>query len=169
MWRHARPRHRTTTSGSEMSRDPAVFLAVVGADGELQYEFPTQRRAYCTRLVGQCVDVMITPQGEQKTRQQEKGFHAMIQPWAKDEGHRIDDLKRDILAHVFGHIEHTNPLTGEIIQVLREPHTSKLSRAKYSELIERTLELGAECGYVLVAPSEWRREQDKKRKEARAS
>ena len=48
--------------------------------------------------------------------------------------------------------------------VLREPHTSKLSRAKYSELIERTLEIAGECGVILVAPNEYR---ERKAKEAK--
>lgn len=101
-----------------------------------------------------------------KSRKQEKGFHAMIQPWAKSEGHQIDDLKRDLLRHIFGEREHLNPITGEVTMVLREPHTSKLNRAKYSELIERTLEVAAACGHVLIAPNEWRMEQERKRRAA---
>jgi hypothetical protein len=88
----------------------------------------------------------------------------MISPWAKAEGHRIDDLKRDLLRAIFGEQEHVNPITGEITMVLREPHTSKLNRAKYSELIERTLEIAAECGHVLEAPHEYR---ERKAREAR--
>lgn len=91
-----------------------------------------------------------------KTRKQEKGFHAMIAPWAKQEGHRVDDLKRDLLLEVFGEQEHLNPITGEVTMVLREPHTSTLTKAQYSELIERTLQIGAECGHTLIAPDEWR-------------
>ncbi len=108
------------------------------------------------RITGQAVDVIIAPQGHAKTRLQESGFHAMITPWAHSEGHRIDDLKRDLLRAVFGTLEHTNPLTGEIESVLAEPSSAKLNRAQYCELIERTLELGAECGVVLVAPNEYR-------------
>lgn len=90
------------------------------------------------------------------TRQQEKGFHAMIAPWAKEEGHAIEDLKRDLLAEIFGLREHTDVLTGVVVMLLVEPHTSKLSKTKYNELIERTLEIAARCGHVLIAPSEYR-------------
>jgi len=147
-----------------MSQDPAVFSGTVDNDGKIHLDFVAQQRAYCrAKLAGQCVDVIVAPQGAMKTRLQEAGFHAMLAPWAK-EGHRIDDLKRDILREVFGEREHTNPITGEITMVLREPHTSPLSRTKYSELIERTLEIAAECGVILVAPNEYTRLKDAKRK-----
>jgi len=151
-----------------MSQDQAVFVGTVEADGRVKLEFPSQMRAYCkARYAGQCVDVIIAPQGHAKTRAQEAGFHAMITPWARDDGHRIDDLKRDILRAVFGEQEHTNPLTGEITLVLREPSTSKLNRAKYCELIERTLELGAECGVVLIAPNEYKQMKERENRRQR--
>lgn len=147
-----------------MSADPAVFLGTVDADGIIHLDFPAQQKAYCKRkLAGQCVDVIITPQGAMKTRLQEAGFHAMITPWAKAEGHEIDDLKRDLLREIFGEREHVNPISGEVTLVLREPHTSTLSRTKYSELIERTLDIAAGCGHVLEAPHEYR---ERKRREA---
>ncbi len=104
-----------------------------------------------------------------KTRLQERGFHAMIQPWAKEEGHQIDDLKRDLLREIFGEREHMNPITGDVEMVLREPHTSTLSKTKYSELIERTLEIGARCGHVLVAPNEWRERKERERRKQAAA
>jgi hypothetical protein len=153
-----------------MSSDPSVFPATIDAAGVLCFDFPSQQQAYCKRrFVGQPVDVIVAPAGHQKTRQQEKGFHAMIQPWAKDEGHRIDDLKRDLLRHIFGEQEHVNPITGEVLMVLREPHTSKLNRAQYSELIERTLEIAANCGYVLEAPHEYRERKEREQRKRRAA
>jgi hypothetical protein len=150
-----------------MSLDPAVFTGLIDADGCVHLEHPAQQRAYCKRkLAGQCVDIIIAPQGAMKTRLQEAGFHAMVTPWAKSEGHRIDDLKRDLLRAIFGEMEHVNPITGEIMMVLREPHTSTLSRAKYSELIERTLEIAGECGVVLEAPHEHRERKARERRKA---
>lgn len=155
-----------------MSQDPAVFTGTVDSEGRIHLEFPAQQRAYCKKsFAGECVDVIIAPQGLMKTRLQEQGYHAMLQPWAKGEGHRIEDLKRDCLRHIFGEQEHVNPISGEIVMVLREPHTSTLSRAKYSELIERTLEIAAECGVVLQAPNEYRRqkEAEQRKRERRAA
>lgn len=148
-----------------MSQDPAIFTGTVDSEGRIHLDFASQQRAYCKgKLAGQAIEVMVAPAGLMKSRLQECGFHAMITPWAREEGHRIDDLKRDILRAVFGEMEHTNPITGEVSMVLREPHTSKLSRAKYSELIERTLDIAAECQFILVAPNEYR---ERKAKEAR--
>lgn len=154
-----------------MSADPALFTGSIDADGKVHLDFPQQQRAYCKRkLAGQCVDVIICEQGLMKSRLQEKGFHAMITPWAKSEGHRIDDLKVDLLRAIFGEQEHTNPITGEVSMVLREPHTSSLSRAKYSELIERTLEIAGECGVILEAPHEYRQRKEREaRKKAKAA
>ena len=142
-----------------------MFPGLVDEDGKVHLESPAQQRAYCKRkFAGQCVDVVIAGQGLMKSRLQESGFHAMITPWAKSEGHNVDDLKRDILRAVFGEREHVNPITAEVGMVLREPHTSTLSRAKYSELIERTLEIAGECGVILEAPHEYR---ERKAREAR--
>lgn len=150
-----------------MSADPSVFTGMVDANGDIHFEFPHQQRAYCKRkLADRCVDVIVAEQGLMKSRLQESGFHAMITPWAKSEGHRIDDLKRDLLRAIFGTQEYVSPISGEVVLVLREPHTSHLSRAKYSELIERSLEIAGECGVILEAPSEYRerKARDAKRK-----
>lgn len=155
-----------------MSQDPAVFRGTVDDEGRIRLEFPSQQRAYCKRkLAGQCVDVLVAPQGLLKSRLQESGFHAMITPWAASEGHRIDDLKRDLLREVFGEQERVHALTGEVSMVPRETHTAKLSRVQYSELIERTLQIAAEvCGVILEAPNEYRERKTKgARRAAKAS
>lgn len=153
-----------------MSQDPAVFTGACDADGVIHLDHPQQQRAYCKKKhAGECVDILIAPQGLLKSRLQEMGFHAMISPWARDEGHRIEDLKRDLLRAVFGEFDHTDPITGKTEKVLAEPSTSKLSRGKYSELIDRTLEIAAECGYVLVAPSEYREQKEREAKKRRSA
>lgn len=110
----------------------------------------------------ECSLTFDTPEAaeEGRTRRQECGFHAMIAPWAKAEGHDIADLKRDLLEAIFGTREHVDAISGHVVLVLREPHTSKLSKKNYSELIERTLEIGARMGFPLKAPDEWRMEQE---------
>lgn len=150
-----------------MSADPALFKADCDVDGKVRLCFPAQARAYCKRkFAGQPIDVMIAPAGLLKSRLQESGFHAMLGPWAK-EGHRIDDLKRFLLLEVFGEREVVNPITGEVSMVLREPHTSTLSRGKYSELIERTLEIAAGLGIILEAPHEYRERKEREARKAR--
>lgn len=153
-----------------MSVDPAVFVGTVGEEGEIHLDFPSRQRAYCKRkMAGQCVDVIITPQGALKTRLQENGFHAMISPWAKEAGIEVDDLKFFLLHRIFGEREIVNPITGEVTMTMRERHTSTLPRPKYSELIERTLDIAAGCGYILEAPHEWRERKERERRKQAAA
>ncbi len=133
-----------------------AFLCTV-RDGRLKlYDLDGFNRALAQYGDGEDLELSIGQPDAHHTRKQEAGFHAMITPWAKDEGHDIADLKRDLLAEIFGTREHVDILTGDVVLVLCEPHTSKLSKKKYNELIERTLDIAARCGYVLVAPSEYK-------------
>lgn len=118
---------------------------------------------------GEELELVIRELEESKTRQQEKGFHAMITPWAKEAGIAIEDLKRDLLAEIFGLREHTDILSGVTVQLLVEPHTSKLSKSKYNELIERTLEIAARMGHYLEAPSEYRERKERERLAAKGA
>jgi hypothetical protein len=96
--------------------------------------------------------VFVADKAWLKTRQQEKGLHAMLAPLAKEKGWAIEDLKRYFLGKTFGYT--TSQIDGT--EILVEPHTSKLTKAQYSELIERCLELAAEdFDFWLTAPSEW--------------
>lgn len=142
-----------------MRGDPVLFSGRVDDQGAIRLENRPAFVAHCRAFAGQRVDVVVALQGELKTRLQESGFHAMITPWARDGGHDVEDLKDDLLREVFGVREHVNPVSGEVLCVLREPHTSKLNRTQYSELIERTLDIAAGCGYVLEAPHEYRERQ----------
>lgn len=86
-----------------------------------------------------------------RTLAQNDGFHAMITPWAKEGGHVVDELKRDLLGEVFGW--DGSPLN--VARVPKKPHTSHLTIEEFSELMNRTVEIAADCGYVLTLPSEY--------------
>lgn len=86
---------------------------------------------------------------------QNDALHSMIRPWAREEGHDVDELKRDLLGTVFGWVD--SPL-GEG-RTPREPHTSSLTQEQFSELMERTVQIAAECGVVLQLPDEYRASQ----------
>ena len=87
-----------------------------------------------------------------RTAAQSAGYHAMIAPWARDEGHNVDELKRDLLGEVFGWAE--SPLGH--CRVPRKTRTSDLTVEEFSFLMERTVEVAAGCGYLLVLPSEFK-------------
>lgn len=145
----------------------SVAATVKDAEGNLTLHSPMKPLIAATFGAGEEVTITIRAGEEPKTRRQEKGFHAMIQPWAKKEGHRIDDLKLDLLGEVFGWSEARSPLSGRLMP--NEMHTSTLSKKKYSELIERTLQIAAECGQILKAPDEYRMEKEAEaRKRAKA-
>lgn len=142
-----------------------VFIGLVSEDGDkLALDFPKAFKAFYKRFAGHEVELEIRKRRFAKTRLQEKGFHAMITPWANDAGHRIDDLKFDLLGEIFGWNEKPSPLTGKVLPL--KPHTSELTREEYSQLIEGTLEIAASCGYVLEAPNEYK---ERKQKEAKAA
>lgn len=136
-----------------------VMVGFPQPDGKIRMEFPKQFYAWVKRRfpAGSAVRVTVEDVAVAKTRAQERGFHAMLKPWTS-EGHRLDDLKQFLLRDVFGAREAVNPITGEVVEVLAEPHTSTLTKEQYSELIERTLVVAAECGVLLQAPDEYRRQ-----------
>lgn len=127
-------------------------------------DYPSQVIAWAKKLAGNTgaeIAVFLVDKAWFKTREQEKGFHAMIAPWARERGYRVDDLKVYLLGEIFGWTE--SSVDGS--RCLVEPRTSKLPKKKYSELIEETLRIAAEKDdFYLEAPSEWKARKEKERK-----
>lgn len=145
--------------------DIPEFELTVDERGRLKFAHPAQAHAYLRgKFAGQTIVGQFYPHREKRNERQNRGFHAMVAPWAKAEGHRIDDLKDDLLQAVFGTLETVSLVTGEVRTVLAEPHTSKLTVGQFCELVDRTLEIAAEQGVILVAPDEYRRTKEKERR-----
>ena len=146
--------------------------AVITETGDLKFEFAPQQRAYCLHTLGAgaCVDVEIREHREKRTDRQNKALWALLNAWCQqaNQGWRPDDLKVVMLGRVFGWIEREQPLTGEIIRVPAEEHTSKLGVAQFCELIEGVLETAATSSpaVYLMAPDEYRQAKEKERKKA---
>ena len=138
----------------------AVFVGFVDDTGRFRPDYPQQFQAWLQWLKGEEVELELRKRRSKRSERQNRGFHAMITPWALGEGHQVDDLKRELLEAVFGTHDVTSLVTGEVLQVLNKPHTSQLTTAEMSELIERTLEIAAGCGVLLEAPSEYRERQE---------
>lgn len=152
-----------------MKSDTPTFIGFAAPGGEWKPDFPSQVQAWCKQLAGETgeeIEIVITKAKQDKSRRQERGFHAMVSPWARERGWQLDALKQFLLRQIFGTHDFTDLKTGEVIQVLAEPHTSKLTRRQYSELIERSMEIAAEDGYYLIAPDEWRRAREEEQKKA---
>ena len=152
-----------------MSEKAISFDATRDENGDLAFVLPDGvRHAQIRRAfkAGAALTVRVEEFQATRSGRQNRGFHAMVTPWAKERGWRIEALKQFLLKQVFGVLEFTDPKTGEVIEVLAEPHTSSLSVAKFSELIEATLELAAEDGMFLTAPDEYRQQREKAMKRA---
>lgn len=146
-----------------INEKPHYGFAHVG--GKLTLDFPTPFRSWIAKLAGDTgaeVVVFVADKAWLKTRQQEKGFHVMIQPLAASTGWSIAALKQYLLGEIFGWVNLTDG-----IRVLVEPSTAALNKRQYSELIERTLEIAATDFEVwLEAPSEWKARHERERKNA---
>lgn len=144
----------------------SAFMGFVSEEGKLTLDSPAAFKAFYKRFAGYEVEVEIRKKRTKRSDAQNRAFHACITPWAAEEGHNIEDLKQDILREVFGELETVNAITGEVKKVLAEPHTSKLDTVKFSVLMERTVELAAGCGVILLLPDEYLAERKKKAKAA---
>jgi hypothetical protein len=131
------------------------LVATVTA-GHLPLLVRRQLAALLARVAdGTAVVVELYERPVRRTSAQNDAFHALIRPWAREEGHDVDELKRDLLGTVFGWVE--SPLGASRVPL--QPHTSRLTTAQFSELMERTVQLAAECGVVLQLPDEYRASQ----------
>jgi hypothetical protein len=148
-----------------------THYAVLTAIGDLSFEFEAQQRAYCLRTygAGACLDVDIREHREKRTDRQNKALWALLDEWCRkaDQGWRPDELKDVMLGRVFGTIERVQPLTGAIVLVNAEPHSSKLGVSKFCLLIEGILETAAmsEPSVYLMAPDEYRKAKEAAQKE----
>lgn len=138
----------------------------VSPDGRPSFVHRGQARAYLKRFAGQLISAQFYPVQAKRTSRQNRGFHAMVTPWARERGWAIEALKQFLLGRIFGWLEFTDPTTGEVLKVLAEPHTSALTVSQFCELVDRTLELAAEDGVLLTAPDEYRRALAQAQKQA---
>src|SRR5687767_330878 len=105
----------------------AVFLGFCDDTGQFAFDYPPAYRAFMKKHAGKELEVEIRERRAKRSDAQNRAFHACITPWAAEEGHKIEDLKRDVLREVFGVREVENVITGEIQTELVKPHTSKLN------------------------------------------
>ena len=138
--------------------DPVVLAGDCADDGTLHLDLPRKAvQALCAaRFKGQRVDVEIRARKSQRSARQNAAFHAALTPWAKELGYHVEELKDELLGLVWGYEERVSKLTGEVQRVLVKPHTSKLTTAEFSELMEHTVMQAAQTGYVMLLPDEFK-------------
>jgi hypothetical protein len=134
-----------------------IFRGHLTAEGRLELDFPNVYRAYLRRFPADTeLEVELRKRSTKRTLRQNSAFHALITPWAHELGVDPDDLKRDLLALTFGTKEVVSGITGEVRQVPVQPHSSHLTVPEFVQLMDRTMEIAAGCGYVMQAPEEHR-------------
>lgn len=140
-----------------MTSDIPEFDVRIDQQGRVAFAHPGQAHAYLRQFKGQDISAQFYPIQAKRTSRQNRGFHACITPWAKERGWAIDTLKQFLLSRAFGWLEFVDPVSGEVLKVLAEPHTSKLTVSQFCTLIDTALELAAEDGVFLMAPDEYRK------------
>lgn len=149
------------------------FHGRLTAAGQIIFDFPGQVAAYRKKLF-ESTDGYVTaqfyPMRTKRSDRQNRALWALLNAWCREaqQGWRPDDLKDAVMGIVFGHIEVTQPITGEIVKVLAKPHTSTLSVGEFCQVIEAILELAAssEPAVFLDSPEEYSKAKDKERKQA---
>lgn len=143
--------------------------------GQVIWDHPEVVAAYRRKLFAS-TDGFVTgvfyPMRTKRSDRQNRAMWSLLHAWCReaDQGWRPDDLKDAVMGVVFGHIEVTNPITGEVGKALAVPHTSTLSVGDFCKVIEAILELAAtsEPGVFLESPEEYRKaKQDAAKKAAR--
>lgn len=148
-----------------MKPDVPTFEIEVDAAGRPRFAHPRQGYAWLKQYAGQLIAGQFYPFGEHRSDRQNRAGHVLLTIWAKERGWAVDTLKQFVLGRAFGWLEFADIQTGEVIKVLAEPHTSKLSMAKFCTFIESILDLAAEDGVFLQAPDEYRRAKEKAAKQ----
>lgn len=134
----------------------ATFHGFCDDSGHFSFDHEAQYRAFMRKqMAGKEVEVEIREKGRKRTDKQNKALHAMLGPWC-EEGHYMDDLKRDVLRQVFGTREVTNAITGDVQLELAQPHTSRLTVREFCFLMEQACVIAAECGVILQLPDEYK-------------
>ena len=147
--------------------DSALFHGFCDEDGTFSLDYPSAFKAFVSkRWKGEEITLEVYKRRTKRSDKQNRYLHAALTGWARELGYDIEDLKDALLEQVFGLKEVANPLTGEVKKVLQQPHTSTLTTAQFSELVERMVEIAAGTGYIIDLPDEWKQRQAKDRKAA---
>ena len=134
-----------------------VFPGDCDEKGRIVFDIPAQVVAFCRKaFAGKRVDVEIRQRKAKRSDRQNRAYHAAIKPWADFLGDDVESVKQDMLALVFGSHLHRSKVSGEWVRVLEKPHTSTLTVAEFSQLMDRTVITAAQTGYVMPLPDEFR-------------
>lgn len=141
------------------------FVGLVREDGSrLDFDFPSQYRAFIQTLAGHEVEIEIRRKRTKRTVKQNAYLHAAIKPYADHLGYTVEELKLVLLGECFGY----HQIKGVTMPV--KLHTSELSTQEFVDITELLIQKAAEDGVMILYPEEFKRERRKQeRKAARAA
>ena len=144
--------------------DQREFHGRLTPTGQVVWDHPDVVKAYRKKLFA-TTDGFVTgqfyPFRSRRSDRQNRALHALLTPWARERGWTVDDLKDTMLGIAFGHVERVMPVTGEVVKVLAEPHSSRLDVTKFCHLVEEVLRVAAEDDFWLDSPEEYKKAKEK--------
>ncbi len=132
------------------------FVGIVREDGSrLDFDFPSQYRAFITTLAGEEVEIDIRKKRTKRTLKQNAYLHAAIKPFADHCGYTVEELKLALLGECFGY----HQVNGVTLPV--KLHTSELNTQEFVEITELLIQRAAEQDVMILYPEEFKREKRK--------
>lgn len=138
-----------------------IFIGTVRDDGSrLDFDYPTDYRAYIRQFAGYEVEVEIRKRRSKRSHRQNAWLHSFLGHFAEHLGYSLEEMKLIGLVAVFG----THEVMGYTVP--KKPHTSQLNTEEFSDLCEWFVQKAAECDFVVLYPEEFRREKKRASKKA---
>lgn len=137
------------------------FIGLVREDGSrLDFDFPSQYRAFIATLAGEEVEIEIRKKRTKRTLKQNAYLHAAIKPYADHLGYTVEELKLALLGECFGY----HQVNGVTLPV--KLHTAQLTTQEFVEITELLIQKAAEDDVLILYPDEFKAERKKQQRKA---
>ena len=134
-----------------------VWIGMMRADehGEIRFHADEAQEyaEHVSQLDNYEVEQVLRKKRSTRTLRQNRWFHSFMCPFAESLGYTVEELKLVGLIALFG----TTEVMG--CQVPTKPHTSQLNTEEFSDLCEWFVQKAAEVDFLVLYPSEFRRQQ----------
>lgn len=134
-----------------------IFIGTVDENGRVHFDFPSKAHAFNQEyFAGHEVEIEIRKRRSKRSLKQNAYLHAAIEPLAEKLGVTVAGLKLILLGEVFGW---TNVLGRPYPE---RDHTSDLNTEEFSDVMAFAQQLAAEHGVLILDPSEYKAEKQKR-------
>lgn len=144
-----------------------VWIGMMRADdrGEIRFhaDDALEYADHVSKLDGYEVEEVLRKKRSTRTNRQNRWLHSFLGKLAEHLGYELEELKLIGLVAVFG-----TRVIGEYT-IPAQPHTSHLNTEQFSDLCEWFVQKAAEVDFLVLYPEEFKRQQRKKDKAAKAA